>query len=240
MKWEVLLTGPSSILDELTRAFRADPQCTIAKIDGGYALRSDAFNDFTDAADVRAEATRIVEALSGIARVLLQGTDRLAISSVVQIESGGRRNIFVAVTGAELRMTAGLVGVQMIHQDGTVAEWRPSDPAPKWLKTALANPSAARALRLRDTDVASWPDLYRLFEVIAAGAGGTGSLAKYGWASQKQMKRFKHTADSVAAAGDQARHGVERTAPPPEPMTIAEARSFVDMLLARWLGQDGL
>jgi hypothetical protein len=46
----------------------------------------------------------------------------------------------------------------------------------------------------------------------------------------------KHSANSVKAAGDQARHGVEEKAPPVDPMTITEAKSLVDILLARWLG----
>jgi hypothetical protein len=41
---------------------------------------------------------------------------------------------------------------------------------------------------------------------------------------------------STRAAGDHARHGVEQKTPPADAMTISEARSLVDILLARWLG----
>jgi hypothetical protein len=61
-------------------------------------------------------------------------------------------------------------------------------------------------------------------------------VAAAGWASEAQLRRFKHSANSVKAAGDEARHGVEATAPPVDPMTITEAKSLVDILLARWLG----
>ena len=82
-----------------------------------------------------------------------------------------------------------------------------------------------------------WVDLYRLFEVIEAGAGGARALVDGGWASNAQIRRFKHTAKSVAAAGDEARHGAEHGERPADPMTLDEARGFIDGLLRRWLQQ---
>jgi hypothetical protein len=82
----------------------------------------------------------------------------------------------------------------------------------------------------------AWTDLYRLLEVIEAGAGGADAVVAKDWISKSQLRRFKHSANSVTAAGDQARHGVETTQPPADAMTISEARSLIDILLSRWLG----
>jgi hypothetical protein len=186
-----------------------------------------------DAADVRSKATSIIEALSGISRMLLQSDAPLGIASLVEIRPDGTRNIFVELEPGVLSIKAGLVSFQIIHPEGSIEERRPFDLAPAWLTKALATPEVAQAMRLRDKSPLSWTDLYRLFEVIVNGVGGTGTIVNSGWASRTQLDRFKHSSSSVSVAGDQARHGVERTRPPAHPMTIAEARSLVDILLAR-------
>jgi hypothetical protein len=235
MEWEVVLRGPDSVLEELAHAFQENEN-TLVRSSDGFVLRSTRFVNLTNAADVRAEATPIVEALSGISRMLLQSEAPIGIASLVEIRPDGRRNIFIELEPAVLKITAGLVSVQVSHLDGSIEERRPSDPAPIWLTKALTTPEAARALRLRDKAPLSWTDLYRLFEVIVEGAGGSDAVATAGWASRTQLRRFKHPANSVSAAGDQARHGVEPTTPPADAMTMAEARSLVDILLARWIG----
>jgi len=235
MEWEVVLRGPEPILEELTHAFRENEN-TIVRSNDGFVLRSSRFVNLTNAADVRREATPIVEALSGMSRMLLQSEAPLGIASLVEIRPDGTRNIFVELEGAVLRITAGLVSVQVSHSDGSIEERRPSDPAPTWLTKALATPEAARALRLRDKSPLLWTDLYRVFEIIVEGAGGTDAIVTAGWASRTQLRRFKHSANSVTAAGDHARHGIEQRTPPTDAMTISEARSLVDILLARWLG----
>ena len=71
MEWEVVLRGPDSILEELAHAFHEN-EITIVRSKDGFVLRSTRFVDLTNAADVRLEATPLVEALSGISRMLLQ------------------------------------------------------------------------------------------------------------------------------------------------------------------------
>lgn len=41
--------------------------------------------------------------------------------------------------------------------------------------------------------------------------------------------------NSVSALGTDARHGVEPTTPPTDPMSILEAQQFITRLLANWL-----
>ncbi|WP_337286430.1 hypothetical protein [Candidatus Methylomirabilis sp.] len=53
--------------------------------------------------------------------------------------------------------------------------------------------------------------------------------------TRDEVKRFTRTANSVTTAGDQARHGKERTAPPAKPMPLASARNLIDGLLRSWL-----
>lgn len=234
MRWEVYITGPQSVLSEMALAFN-DGEPTITREGDQFLVRSRTFENMVDASEVRIEAERIVEALSGISRILLQGDAQLKIASVVEVKAGGSRNIFVQLEPAVLRMTGGLMSSIVTRGDGRVEEHRPSDPAPKWLAKALNDPAAARALRLRDAGLLSWTDLYRLYEVIEAGVGGESAILEKTWASRSQLRQFKHSANSVSAAGDEARHGVEPTQPPAKAMTLPDARSLVDGLLQQWL-----
>lgn len=47
--------------------------------------------------------------------------------------------------------------------------------------------------------------------------------------------RFRHTMNSVAALGAEARHGVEQTTPPTDPMPTSQAREFIRDLLVQWI-----
>jgi hypothetical protein len=235
MEWEIVLGGPEPILEELAHAFTAGPT-RILRTGDGFVLKDATFADLIDASQVRERATVILQSLSAISRLLLQGTESLRINSVVEVRPDGTRNISIEVGSAVLKISGGLVSVQLARADGSIEVRRPSDPAAAWLAKAITTPEAARALRLRDKQDLSWADLYRLFEVIQGAVGGTQVLIDRGWASRAQIRRFKHSADSVTAAGDQARHGVEATAPPADPMSISEARSLIDILLVRWLG----
>ena len=60
-------------------------------------------------------------------------------------------------------------------------------------------------------------------------------MVKNGWTTTKQISRFRHTMNSVAALGDVARHGVEPTTLPTDPMSISGARAFATRLLVQWL-----
>ena len=171
MEWQIALAGPESVLEELRQAF-GESATTVARTADGFVLKSTAFTELPDHRQVRDRATLIVESLSGISRLLLQNTEPIRIGSVVQIRPDGTRNNFLELEPAVLRLSGGLVSLQVSRADGSVKERRPSDPAPAWLVKALQTPDAARALRLRDKRDLSWTDLYRLYEVVEAGAGG--------------------------------------------------------------------
>jgi len=60
-------------------------------------------------------------------------------------------------------------------------------------------------------------------------------MIELGWVTNDKLERFTHTADSVGAVGDDARHGRERTQPPPRPLSLSAARDLIDRLLRSWL-----
>src|SRR6266511_634265 len=70
--------------------------------------------------NVREQAAPIVEALSGICRMLLQSEASLGVGSLVEVTPSGTRNIFVELEPAVLRITGGMVSMQVIHADGSI------------------------------------------------------------------------------------------------------------------------
>jgi len=105
MPWEVQVTGPVGILDELTRAFRTgDP--TLTHEDDRFVLRSPTFRDAEAATAIRSRAETIVEVLSAVARITLQSTERLEVASLTQVRPDGGRDIFIELKPAVIRVTA--------------------------------------------------------------------------------------------------------------------------------------
>lgn len=125
--------------------------------------------------------------------------------------------------------------MEVTHADGTTTSILPASETPAWVAAALSDPAVGKALRLFGGSDGSWGSLYRILEVIGQDVGSLEQISKLGWAPSAKIKLFKHTANSVAAAGDEARHGAEHTTPPSNPMAVGEARSLVSLILHSWL-----
>lgn len=235
MSWEAHIKGPSAVLTELTRALEGGEQTLTARGDR-FWLSSRTFRPLSDASVVRQEAERIVEALSGASRVLFDSPSPLEVGGIVEARTDGTQGIFVILEPEVVHVRGAAPAVAVSDADGGAVSAQPPPPATAWLAGALADPEKERALRLRDqASRLAWTDLYRLYEVVEAGLGGEEAIDARGWASRADLRRFKHSANSVSAAGDLARHGVESTEPPRSPMSLSEAQALVDALLTRWL-----
>ena len=119
----------------------------------------------------------------------------------------------------------------------------PSPPPPRsavLLALSDADAAVAKVLHLLSApDVMTWVGLYRLHEVIEADIGGQHNLEKSGWGSADDLRRFKHSANSVQVGGDHSRHGKEPHTPPKYPMTLAEAEAYVKYIVQAWIAAKG-
>ena len=141
----------------------------------------------------------------------------------------------------QLRGELGEVTVTVIDAQGNVVIKAP--PQPRTIALAMlarSDSAVAKALRLLSAaDSNSWVGLYRIYEVVEADVGGESALKTCGWGSPADLKRFKHSANSVSVGGDAARHGKELTSPPNNPMSLEEAGSYVTYIVSAWLGSKG-
>jgi hypothetical protein len=112
-------------------------------------------------------------------------------------------------------------------------------PVERWVDAAV--------LRESDVDVAlylvmetlrpeDWRLLYVVYEIIERRFRQPSKVAKeLRCSSEKEIARFKDTANSRQVLGIKARHGHTKRPPPTNPMTFQEARALVHELLLAWV-----
>lgn len=241
--WQVQIQGWGSDLEHLARHFELQPFRVVKdERDGEFVYESDAFAACSTSEEVLAIAEREFCVLSGVLKLVRGSHEPLRTGAVYKRNAAGGRDVFVHLHDTlQLRAELGDVTVAVTDNQGNVV----TKPAPPPRTIALARLAAtdtavAKAMRLLSAaDSQSWVGLYRIYEVIETDVGGEPELKKRGWGSADDLKRFKHSANSVTVAGDAARHGKELTSPPANPMSPEEAAAYVNYVVSAWLASKG-
>jgi hypothetical protein len=231
VEWFVRITGENFDLEKLSKSLNSPELCVIQE-GPDFSLKSADFNSLKDADDVRNRAIEILSLINGAARLALGMRKPLAVDCVVKVNDDGAPQFFVRCSsGISLRVSASM---SVVAADGTVRDQEESpqaDPIPNWIVIAQRDTNVAKVLRLFGAGNHGWVSLYRIYEVIV---NDVGNIAEKGWATKNEIIRFKQTANSPDAIGDDARHGKE-IPPPPNPMLSSEAKSFVETIIYKWL-----
>jgi len=233
MHWEVQILGDIADLVMLSESFSGE-EIGISQQDKQFILTSSEFNGMESATIVREKAIEIIDAISGLSRLSLSAQTNLSVGSVYNVGDDGGRGVSVFPEPAKLIFRGYPPTVIIGKSDGTQEIHKPADLIANWAPLSLTDSAVYKALRLRNTSSLDWVGLYRIYEVIEEDIGRS-SIIKAGWATEGAIKQFKHTANSVEAVGDQARHGKENTSPPKNPLDISQAHEFIDSLLKKWL-----
>lgn len=230
--WSIHITGDEFDLAELAQCFTS-PELSIKKEESAYVLQSMELDSIEHADEALERAHELINLVSGAARLTIHAQRPLSVGNVAQrIENGIEK---VSVVLKDEVMVRDSITVTLISNDGTVETHRSSDATPMLVSAASKNPQMARALRLYGRPLLDWRNLFCVYEIIEHASGGEKGLVQKGWAARNQIERFTRTANHPAAAGFDARHGVQSADPPSNPMTISEAREFVGSLLRRSL-----
>ena len=237
-RWEVDLHGDDRDLKHLAQYFTGDGLRIYEEGKTGQTLMVvEGFSIEADHADVLTAATEKVRVLSGVLKVARQAQTSLSVGGVMLRKLDGTRHVYASVL-----VTLGVraeIHAEVLRRDSNGQLVPVPEPAPLTVRLgalAQTDPVVAKAMRMAVMpDAGTWRGLVPLFEVIDHDVMRAGSsVVKKGWASKTQQKRFEHTASS-SAAGDASRHGHERFDPPANPMTLDEARSFVQMVMHAWV-----
>jgi hypothetical protein len=242
--WQVQLDGDPRDLEFLAKTFDVGPRKVLRDIQGpGYLYESDSFHPCASSEEVERIAETELATLSGVLKLERDARDALRYGAVYKPNQNGGRDIFVRIReSVHVRVEAGAVIATVTDAAGNVVAPLPPPPPRAAVLLALsgADTAVAKALRLLGApDVMTWVGLYRLHEVIEAEVGGQHTLEKMGWGSAQDLRRFKHSANSVQVGGDHARHGKEPQTPPTKPMTLAEAEAYVRYIVQAWLAGKG-
>jgi hypothetical protein len=219
-------------LNELVLATQ-DGDPTIIKTKNGYGLRHSKFQTCESHKEVEIVASETVQLISGICKVLLSSRAQIRVSGITRYLPDGKRQMFDSLE--DTLYIGANVSTTLTNSDGTITTEHQADPVLRWLSLAQGNEHIAKVFRLLNGPEISWAALYNIYEVIEKEAGGSRRISAAGWVSNATINRFKHSANSPSVGGDSARHGVESTSPPSDPMDLAEARAMVEMILHGWL-----
>ena len=238
MKWKILLTGDSFDLQELEKSFPDSDTFAIVKESDGYYLISTEFDSCQSSAEVKNKAIDVLDILNGAKTLALGGNTPIKFGHIVREKADGTKEIIKEMSDTiTLRDSISIIKKD---SEGKIIEeiHHPADDVPKWLTFGLRDEKLKRALRIYGKERHSWAGLYKVYEIIEDAIGGMQEIIKKGWTTKSSIKRFKHTANSPSAIGDEARHGKEVTSGPKKPMHLSEARSLVETMLIRWLNSN--
>ena len=241
--WQVQVQGWVSDLEHLARHFTATRSRVVKDDRGdGYLYESDAFSVCQGSEDVLNVANEDFRVLSGVLKLVRDSPEALRSGAVYRLNAKGGRDAFVHIhASVHARAEFGEVTVTTTDSAGkTVVRHEPPPRTIAVSKLAFTDVAVAKAMRLlAGSDHKSWVGMYRIHEVIESDLGGQHALMKQGWGSAKDLKRFKHSANSVEVGGDAARHGKEVDQPPTNPMSIDEAAAYLTYVLQSWLTAKG-
>jgi hypothetical protein len=238
--WQVQVTGSAPALEHLVRHFTKPPlRFSAAALPGQAEFESASFLTCSTVDEVRAIAIRELHVISGVLATDRRSSDVLRLGAVFKSKPEGGRDVFVTVESAAIVISGGEVTLTLTRTDSDGRQVVIEPPPPRTValaRLALEDENVGKAMRLVTADdFRSWGGLYRLLDVIEADVGGLRALAALEWGSSADLRRFKHSANSVAVGGDTSRHGKELTTPPSHPMSIDEADRYVRYVLESWL-----
>lgn len=238
--WQVQLEGDVRDLGFLANILPSGARKVLRDEKGsGYVYESDSFHPCSTSEEVEQLAEGEVAVLSGILKLEREARDALKYGAIYRSNPNGGRDIFVRIRESlQVRVEMGAVTAVVTDASGNVIP-QPAPPPPRsavLLRLAAEDAAVAKVLRLLSApDAMAWVGLYRISEVIEDDVGGQHKLEKQGWGSADDLRRFKHSANSVHVGGDKSRHGKEPQVPPKNPMTLGEAEAYAKYIVQAWL-----
>lgn len=220
-RWLVKLEGVPFDLEDFPHWFPHGPAFATADADGTY-LAGELLEVCNSPAAVHETADALLDEMHAVICLLDPGIRRPTIAVVLREDDMGKRTGTVYASASigvrsKARATLSDVGAENADPAETQAQLL--------LKAAQASRHLRIALSLLAMPHVSWPYLYRALEEIEAFLGKTVHEAQI--CSSNERVRFTRSANSGEVAGKDARHRVGKFEPPPQPMTLRDAQSFI-------------
>lgn len=229
MNWIIELNGDDEILKMLAKSC-CNSSFKISEVDGNYQLEVDWLNNYENVKDVKFNSEEIVQSLNGALKLSVNNDVPVAITGYHYIEEDGHKKTFVFIEEI-IRIRDG-ISISILHKGEEQIVFSPMDSIPDWISCSVNNEEVKKVLRLFFSDGHTWAGMYKIFEIIKKDMG---NLDKLECITKSSQNRFKMSANSVVAAGDDSRHGIDNGTNPRNPMSISEAKSLINQLIYNWL-----
>lgn len=231
-RWKVRLDGSESGLQDLEESFDDDPQ--IVSEDDNYYIRSQDFEELDDPDEIRKRATDFVKYIRNFGKRDSLRVSDLEASHVVKEREDGTERVYVQAETATVGVAASRATVVTEGEGGDAEVFLPADRTEEWTQLAIRDERVGDLANLLDRGD-DWVNLYRIYEFIQDNIESEDNIVDQGWWSESEKDRFKQTANSRDAIGDDARHANNSIPAPANPMTKAEAKRQIDTLVDHWL-----
>jgi len=218
--WFVEVVGEAFYVYDLPYFF-PNGASFVYKDDGRTWLKSVSFHLEMTAAQVHAEAERILDGMSAALCVSLGHFVRPKIGTVYLQHPEGHR------TGHHVLRVDGMVSRSKLR--GSLSTTNGQTLPQQFLEVASRCPHLQTASLIWSDQLRTWPRLYRIMEEVQQHLQT--SPDKAGLCQKNEYKTFERTANSAEAAGIDARHASGKFEPPPFPMSLNEAEAFVGRVL---------
>jgi hypothetical protein len=230
-RWLLKLKGEVADLEEFPHWFPAgDPRAF--KEGADFYLESPRLNVLSSSRSVQEVGRAILEEAAAVVSLMWPALVAPTIEHMIcEADDGTRTTHYTLhVVGATHRFKSGKRVGAPLKAGKTDAQW---------FHTVVQSSSSLRTALLLWADPArTWPRLYRVLEEVETFLQQDADKA--GLCSAAERKRFTHSANAASVAGKDARHADGVFASPKNPMTLAEATSFVRGVIHACLTEEAL
>ncbi|MEG4580238.1 hypothetical protein QUA71_11580 [Microcoleus sp. MON1_C5] len=226
MKWLVLLDVEMSDFDNLSNLLRSSDEFSLITENSKYYLTSSRWESLTNESDVYWEATKPLQHISAVARIQFTDFPLLKPDIICEVDEEGKLHRRVALS-ATIRVDSSSFSIKLEGGQDII----PILEFESWMKLAEEDEIVKNVFRQITEFEPNWINLYKVYEIVKKDAG----KKKIEQWTKNKISQFTHTANSQSAIGDDARHGVDHSDPPKEPMSLSEAEALIRNLVQTWL-----
>lgn len=222
MKWAVKIFGKIDI-DELEFKYDNSRNLSIIKIDNDYYIQSEMFEQSDNPEEIFNLAKDLMILIRSAIKIANDIDANLYVDMVRNLETKCSY-IFVFDTGNMIDRVSVLNNTYEVEGENKLFS--------NIIDAGFSNDNVNKVLRLIEYEgLEDWGNIYRILEIIQVDI----NIIEKGWASKKEIKNFKHTANSPKTIGNMARHGCLKGDPPEHPMSIVEAKEFILRIIKKWI-----
>lgn len=241
MKWKVFLNGYLNDLRELCEVFKSGKIC-IFKEEERYFLYYDKFENIETDAEVKNLAGKLIKIISGITILKKFIHQPIELDFIQMNLKNGKKKNFKYLSGKADITSKTNASLQVFDKEGKEIIGKPASILiTEYVAKSLDNEVINKLFDIILKEKYKWQKLYPILELIQEDLGGRQDIQihKKGWATPKDLRRFRNTSNNPDEIGLDSRHINKRKGEPSKdkPMPLSEAENFINRIANHWLNE---